>query len=163
MPRTRCTLTYKYDELPDSAKAAARNWYQKYALEYEWWDYIYSDAAQVGLKITSFNLDKLDLRGHLTMPIADSISAILGTHGEACNTHRLATQFRTDLHGLARNSPDYRYLLDELTECYQTALCEEYRRLLQAECDWLLADAQIEDSIRMNEYEFTEKGGPHTW
>lgn len=42
------TTTYSYDELDERAKEKARDWYRTGALEYEWWEGVYEDAADVG-------------------------------------------------------------------------------------------------------------------
>ena len=43
--RTIETALYTFDELSDSAKDQAREWYRNGNLDYEWWDCIYEDAA----------------------------------------------------------------------------------------------------------------------
>lgn len=42
------TLTvYKFTELCDEAKERARAWWRERALEYNWWDAVYEDAARI--------------------------------------------------------------------------------------------------------------------
>lgn len=45
--RTIQTVVYKYDELSDSAKQKARDWYRDGALYYSWWDFCYEDFCRV--------------------------------------------------------------------------------------------------------------------
>ena len=46
----------------------------------------------------------------------------------------------------------------ELEEKFQHALCQEYLSMLTKEVDYLMSDEQVDESIRANEYEFTEDG-----
>lgn len=48
MPRTIEKTVFKFDELDDRAKERARDWYRNGALDYDWWDAVYSDAVTVG-------------------------------------------------------------------------------------------------------------------
>lgn len=43
--RTISKNVYKYGELTDGAKDKARDWYRQGALDFEWWDAVYEDAA----------------------------------------------------------------------------------------------------------------------
>ena len=49
MPRNKVTEIFKYEELSDSAKQKAREWYlgQDGGLDYEWWDSVYDDFEEV--------------------------------------------------------------------------------------------------------------------
>ena len=38
---------YQFDELSDSAKERAREWYRT-TIDYEWWDFIFDDAKEIG-------------------------------------------------------------------------------------------------------------------
>ena len=44
MTKQQCRTVYQFDELSDSAKEKARDWYRLGAMDYEWWDYVYEDA-----------------------------------------------------------------------------------------------------------------------
>ena len=41
------TPVFKFSELSDKAKARAREWYRQGALDYEWYDAVYEDAATI--------------------------------------------------------------------------------------------------------------------
>lgn len=59
MPRTIETIVYQFSELSDKAKETAREWFRTSALDYEWWDSVYEDAAQcaaiLGIDIAARN------------------------------------------------------------------------------------------------------------
>lgn len=45
--RTKETTVYTFDELSDTAKDCARYWYRNGALDYDWWEGVYDDAAAI--------------------------------------------------------------------------------------------------------------------
>src|SRR6476619_4611231 len=47
MPQIVEHTLYKFDELSDAAKERAREWFREGALDYDWWDFIYEDAARM--------------------------------------------------------------------------------------------------------------------
>lgn len=49
--RTIETALFKFDELSDSAKEKAREWFRAGALDFDWWDAVYDDAANIADKI----------------------------------------------------------------------------------------------------------------
>lgn len=48
MSRTIEKTVCKFEALDDQAKERARDWYRNGALDYDWWDAIYSDAVTIG-------------------------------------------------------------------------------------------------------------------
>jgi hypothetical protein len=56
MPRGIVTTVYKFEELSDTAKEKAREWWREGALDHEWWEHIYDDAARMG-EIIGINID----------------------------------------------------------------------------------------------------------
>lgn len=51
MSRVVETTVYKFEELSDSAKEKAREWYRQGNCQDEWWDSVYEDAATVAEKL----------------------------------------------------------------------------------------------------------------
>lgn len=47
MPRVMETTVYKFSELSDRAKERARDWFRQGDLDYDWWEFIYEDAAHI--------------------------------------------------------------------------------------------------------------------
>lgn len=45
--RTQTISIYKFEELEDSAKEKARDWYRQGALDYDWWDCTFYDANEI--------------------------------------------------------------------------------------------------------------------
>jgi hypothetical protein len=156
MPKQKITLVYQFDELDETAKERAREWYRAGALDYEWWESVYEDAASVGLKITGFDLGRArSIDGELTMSAMESVSSILTTHGEMCDTHKLASRYYPQLLALDIEEEDK---AQQLEEEYTRELKEEYWHMLNREMEYLLSDECVDETIRANEYEFLETG-----
>lgn len=47
MPHTVMVEVFKFDELSDTAKERAREWYREASAQDEWWEFIYDDAAKM--------------------------------------------------------------------------------------------------------------------
>lgn len=70
-------------------------------------------------------------------------------------SHEFCTAFTFDDEGLpdyVKDGPE-----DQLTDAARDAMCWIYRQLEQ-EYDYLTSDEQVDETIRANEYEFTEDG-----
>ena len=57
---TKRTDVYTFDELSESAKETAMQWYREGAFDYEWWDF--EDAKQIG-KIIGIDIDNIFFSG----------------------------------------------------------------------------------------------------
>jgi hypothetical protein len=170
MPREKKVFVYEFDELSDKAKEKAREWFRVHALEDEWWDSVYEDAAQVGLEITSFDLDRgRSITGKLTNGAEHCAKAILREHGDSCDSHKLAQAFleeRRVLDGKLEAARDedeqLAWKIDnqitELEEQFQHDILEDYLSILQEEADYRLSDEAVDEDIRANEYTFLANG-----
>jgi hypothetical protein len=56
MTRTLTKQVFTFDELSDSAKEKARDWYRTDYPDHEWWDCVYDDFGQIA-KILGFDID----------------------------------------------------------------------------------------------------------
>jgi len=199
---------YSFDELSDRAKERARSWWRDGALDYDWWDCIYEDAATIA------DMLGIDLRqkpvklmnGTTRHDPAIYFSGFSSQGDGACFEgsyaykagcaravrryaskdtvlHRIAADLVTlqrryfyRLEAECRQSGHYshsgcmsvnvdmagRYdvpddAIDGLTEVLRSFADWIYRQL-EREYEWLMADEQVDESIRCNEYEFDEGG-----
>jgi len=164
------TVVYDFAELSERAKNKARAWYREGALNYDWWDFTYEDAKNVGLKITAFDLDRnRHCEGALIEDACYTARTILASHGEKCETYTLASEFLGNRDRLVAAWPkdangefvDERAMdeaLDDIELEFLRALLEAYAVILQKEYDWLLSDEQVDGAILANEYTFTAAG-----
>jgi len=148
--RTIETIVYKFDELSDAAKERARDWYREFALDYEWWEFTYEDAERIGLKISEFDTYHGNIKGNLLKSVGEVCGLILQEHGKDTDTYKLAQTY------YARKRTAHPYDVEDFTH----DLLEEYLSMLRQEVDYQLSTECVDESIRANEYEFTESGKP---
>lgn len=161
---------YQFDELNDEAKEKARDWFSQFALDHEWWKNTYDDAENIGLEITSFDLDRnRHAKGKFTDGAIVCADKIIKEHGDKCETRKTAEAFlkeRDEIVDTAEKDEDGGFAneheLDEkLDHCeneFLRAILEDYSVMLQQECDYLQSDESVDENIRINEYEFTQDG-----
>jgi hypothetical protein len=129
MPKKVEIEVYLFDELDDDAKEVARDWWRAGAFDYEWYDATYDDAKDIGLKITSFDIDR-HIEGELLASVESIARKIIQNHGPTCGTTHLATDY------YARKALGNPYSQEE----FKHDLLEEYLSMLrkeamQADCD----------------------------
>jgi len=167
--RTIETKVYTFDELSEQAKQKAIESFYDINVDYEWWEFIYEDAANIGLKIDSFGLDRnLHASGGLTLSALEVAQNTISEHGETCETHKLAQDF------LHEHAPIFSDYMNEESENYESKeleddlmhledeftkdLLNEYASMLQKEFEYLTSEEAIIETIEANGYEFTEDG-----
>lgn len=148
------TKVYTFDELSDSAKEKAREWYRNNCLDYEWFDLIYDDAKSIGLKLTTFGLDRdRHAEGVFTNGALECANAIESQHGESCETFKTAKAFLAARGGIVDAAK-----LDDCETQFLASILEDYAIILQKEFEYLLSDESVDNIILTNEYTFTESG-----
>ena len=155
---------YAFDELSEDAKEKALDAHRTCNLDHEWWDWTYEDAANVGIKITEFGLDRdRHADGEVADPVQTAID-IVANHGAHCSTHKTAAAFlkeRTEL--IAGWTGDEDLLddkLNELDEDFARDILEDYSIILQNEYAYLYSDEAVQETIEANEWEFGKYGNP---
>jgi len=160
---------YSFDELSEEAKQKAIENLWDINLDYEWWQFIYDDAANSGLKISSFDLDRnRHAKGVFTLSACEVAQNILNNHGETCETYKTAENFLNDFNPvffdyMNEDSENYEsYDLEQtmldLEDDFLKSLLEDYSIMLQNECEYLGSEQAIIETIQANEYHFTESG-----
>ena len=170
--KTHTINTYSFTELSDAAKQTAIGQMRDINCHDQWWDCTYEDAAGIGLKITSFGLDRnRHAEGTLTLNTTDVCANIFRQHGDDCITYNLAKEFIEQWDKLVAEHSDgegekvaedkideFDVKADELEEQFLADLLEEYASTLQAESEYLYSDEAVIDAIEANDYQFTEDG-----
>lgn len=88
---------YTFDDLTDEAKEKAINNLWDITVSFDWWENVYEDAEQIGLKITEFDIDRGSyLSGDVTDYTLNVAERILKEHGEMTETYKLAEQYMED-------------------------------------------------------------------
>jgi hypothetical protein len=147
---------YKFDELTDEQKQKAIEKLCDINVDFEWWQSVYMDAENIGLKITGFDIDR---GSYCTVELFDDlhtvILSIIREHGEDCETYKTAKEFEARL---IFNEDNEIENLDELEDEFLHSIGEDYRIILQHEYEYQTSEAAIIETIEANEYEFDEDG-----
>ena len=142
--RTIQTNVYQFDELPEDVQdKILENWGLP---NYDWWNYIYEDAENIGCKITGFDISG---PSYIDMEVDDERTAelILEQHGEGCDTYRLAEIYLEDLYVLEKRYGRAEHALNAIEDKfgdlypyqYPAKYYKAYRRIDEL-CDELLED-----------------------
>lgn len=155
---------YKFDELSDRAKQHAFEKLWDINVEFNWWDWTYSDAEEIGLKITSFDLGRRrDIKGEITWYGDEDVSKkILKNHGADCETSKIAKQYLGELLRIKmqwdEESVEYEEELETLHDWFKKELLNAYWNILNEEYFYLTGEEAIRETIEANEYDFDEDG-----
>jgi hypothetical protein len=167
--RTAQINYYNFNELSDRAKDTARDWWRQHALDYGWWESIYEDAAQIGLKITGFDTGRsCEITGDFIGAADETADKILAEHGDRCDTWAEANAYKktvAEFMTTAEKDEDGElatYALEnereDIDREFLRALLEEYLSVLRHEEEYQLSDEVADEMITANAYEFTEDG-----
>lgn len=174
--KTVTTTVYTFSELSEEAKQKAIESYRDINLFYEWWESIYEDAKQIGIKITSFDLDRGSyVNAEYLLPFSSVIDKIKENHGQSCETYKIAVQYEKQYNDLVvkysdgidtervseGNEYEFDQEADELEKEFINDISSEYLSILQNEYEYLWSDEAVIETIEANEYEFTEDGKPY--
>jgi hypothetical protein len=170
MPTEKTVLIYQFDELSAKAKEKARDWFREGALDYEWWESVYEDAERIGLKITSFELDRRQsITGEFTGGAEHCAKTILREHGDTRDSFKLAQAFLQERQALDSELEESKdgdehltWEIDEqITELegeFKKDILNDYLDTLQKEADYQLSDESVDEAIQANEYTFLANG-----
>lgn len=171
--RTIETVAYNFDELSEEAKKKAIEGLADINVDYDWYAFIYEDAEQAGLKITGFDLDRANYcKAEFTEGAENCANLIIANHGETCDSYNTAKEFLKDRTELVKKYSDgidleevhednyYEFdnELDTLEYNFQQSLSEDYLSMLKKEYEYLTSEEAIIQTIKANDYEFTEEG-----
>ena len=169
--RTQTTTAYKFSELTEDAKDNAITNLRDINVNFNWWEFIYEDAKNVGIKISTFDIDQY-CKIKFEISAYDTAKEIIEQHGETCETYKTAKQFIEDRDKLVEkysdgkqtdrvteeNEYDFDNECDELEEEFIKSIAEDYRIILQNEYEDQTSKESIIETINANDYEFTENG-----
>jgi hypothetical protein len=161
---------YPFAELSEEAKEKALADHRFINVDYRWWESVYEDALQIGLKITGFDFET----GYYCNAefLDDAISCagkILDNHGEPTPTYQTTLSFWTkrdetvagwpkDANNEFENAWDLDAELDKAEEDFLTTIRWEYHSLLIQEYNYQTADKAIIATFEAQDYHFTADG-----
>jgi hypothetical protein len=172
MPITKTVTVYSFEELSPESQERAIDHFSDINVYHGWWEFVYEDAANIGIDITDF--DDYRCSGKMTKYFLDVIRLIKTNFAEnvevfktACVHHGI---FIDSFIEFCRVNPDGLSRLELLEEFkdsdifysiekqFLSDILEDYRILLMKEYDYLTGLEQIKEAIIVNEYKFNENG-----
>ena len=158
-----------WDGIPDKVKENIFSKHGDICTDYEWWEFIYEDAKNVGLKIGSFDLGGASyVKGDFLLSANEVAQNIINEHGDICETHKTAQNFLDEwtpvfADYLDENSENYESYdaerkLQDLEDEFLKSLCEDYRVILQKEYEFLTSEESVVETFKANEYVFDKWG-----
>lgn len=159
---TRTYKVYKFKELTEDQQQKVIGRYYDINVDHEWWDYLYDDAKNIGIKIDGFDLGgRQSIEGDLIDSVADCIKKIKDQHGKTCETYKTALRYEKEAKRLFKlqDWTDEEYTAQEnLNHEFKTDILEDYFQLLRKEYEYLTSEEAITETLEINEYDFTEDG-----
>ena len=156
---------YKFEELPEEGKRKALSNYGDINTDYNWYEFTYDDAKNVGIKILGFDLHYREIKIELQDSTEDVIENILREHGTHCETYETAQAYKVKLKAVRdeneKNIPcthDFDIGYDEVDKDFIEAIGKDYLSILEKEYEYLQSELAIIETLNSNDYEFTEDG-----
>jgi myo-inositol catabolism protein IolC len=163
------TIVYKFDELSAEAQDKAIDKLYDINVDYQWWDSVYDDAENVGIRISEFDLDRnRHCKGRFINYALDTAEAILREHGQHCESYKTAEAYIQERAAFIKAELEANIDDDEFSEDdidfddididFLKSILEDYSIMLQHEYEYLASAEAIKETIDDNEYEFTAEG-----
>jgi len=152
--------TWKLSELPEDTREKA--------LE----NLMYINAAEVGIKITSFDIDRGSYCEGDIYDHEETAKKIIDNHGSKCETFLTAAQYQADRAKLVikysdgiktdivteDNEYDFDNDCDDLDEEFKKSILEDYRIMLSKNYDYMTSEEAVIETIEANDYDFDANG-----
>jgi len=157
---------YKFQELSEQAKQNAIEKLSNINVDHEWWDSIYEDAKNVGIKLQYFDLQRnKSATGEFINSPKDVASKIIKEHGNQCDTYKTAIKFLSEIEkinsreiGNTEEEERQESDIEDANEDFLKDILHDYANILENECEYLQSEDAIIETIEVNEYDFTEDG-----
>jgi hypothetical protein len=97
--KTKTIDVYSFEDLDESAKENAREWFRTGALGYDWWEFIFEDVKTIG-KILGIEIDEIEFSGFYNQ---GSGACFTGDYNYAKDSRRKIREYApqdADLHNL---------------------------------------------------------------
>ena len=150
---------YTFEELTEEQQQKAIERYFNINVDYEWWDWIYDELDNLGLKCHGFDIDRGSYCKLSFVSSAESVARnIINNHGETCDTYNTALKFLNAYESLSEESNDYDNNIKNLEDEFLQELSEDYLIMLRHEYEYLTSEEAIKETLIVNEYDFTIDG-----
>ena len=151
---------YKFSELSEEAKDKAISNEYDINVNYDWYQFTYEDAEQIGLRITEFDIERGNYaKGKFLESAKDTALYIINTHGKDTETYKDAANYLSEYDKLDKSTPPEDDIdTEDIDNDFLRTLLEDYRIILSKEYDYLTSKQAIIETIEANDYDFNEDG-----
>ena len=160
---------YQFSELSEESKQKAIESLWDINVDYEWWQFIYEDADNIGVRITGFDIGRSSFcQIEPQLDCKEIAQNIFEQHGHGCDTYKATEEF------CEKNNPLFASYMDETHENYESGEVEDdmlyyeseflkdlsncYLSMLRNEYEYRTSEEAIIQAIEANGYDFTEDG-----
>ena len=148
LTKIKVTKIYSFDDLSEDVQDDVVQKYWDINVDYEWWEFIYEDAANVGIKLTEFDIGRGSYCHGAIGDTEYTANKIIKDHGEMCETCKTARDYLISVEAVESGDLDNEFRL---------SILEDYRIILQKEYEYMTSREAIVETIKAN-YEFTVNG-----
>jgi hypothetical protein len=137
------------------------NNYSNINVDFDWWQDIYEDAKDIGLKLDGFNLDRKEINGSFLLSANEVAQNIISNHGSECDTYNTALNFLElwqPVFAKYMETEEGEDILIELEDDFLSTLLNDYFIILENEYSYLTSEVSIVETLQCNEYEYTVNG-----
>ena len=158
---------YKFDELPKETQEKVITDNRYINTEFDWWECTFDTWKEIGVRIESFDLYKMNIDILLFYTEEDTAQSILSFFGHNDNYDfaRKYLEYKKKLDKTYEDSFDefgecqeYDEELDDANHLFQADLRNALLSWLREEMEYLESDQAIIDTLEANDYDFTEDG-----
>lgn len=149
---------YEFSELSEKARARVLENFRNANVEHDWWEFIYADAENCGVRLTGFDLGvRRECSGEFIDGAAAAREKILAEWQEGSDIHKIAAAFEPPARP-DEISPDDEHAADQADAAFLRDLLDCWWYILNEECEWLCSDEAVIDFLEANEYRFFADG-----
>lgn len=147
--RHKTYKVYKFSELSEESQEKALDNLRDIDVDYDWWEHIFEEAKNIGLKIESFEINNREISGRFIESIDNVVKNIIEYYKKDDDRYKTVQVFLN----VFNNDDDF----NRNNKFLNDLLCD-YSIILQKEFDYLISDEVVRETIITNDYEFLEDG-----
>ena len=158
---------YSFNELSAKAKQKAISEFSDINVDYDWWEFTYDDAEEIGLTITGFDMcahNSIEWESRTGWDPKDIAEAIIKNHGKDGDTYKAARKYLDTIipilvaEQLTQEEYNDREAFEELGEEFGKEIAHCYWKMLEEDYQYRQTDEAIIETINANDYEFYKDG-----
>lgn len=159
--RLKTIEVYTAKELKESfPKGFLKAYHNFQECNYYWYENVYEDASEIGLKILSFDCGRgNDIDGNFIISATDCAEKIIKNHGETC---KIASDFIKKHQDIKEDDfeyySEYEEKIGECDEDFLDEILKYYLKNLKEELEYTSTEDYFLEATESNEYEYDKFG-----